>query len=207
MLPRVPHSDLPPRELTDPRALRAVAHPVRVRLLEELAFGGAATATELSDRIGESPANCSWHLRQLAKYGFVEETGGGTGRQRPWQIVIQEKHLPHGNVDEELRIASTAFRRQLVSREYEALRAWLATMHAEPARWRDSAFITQNAGWCTAEELAQVFTDVATAMDRFVHRINDPASRPPGARAVRFLAWGVPAQPLPISEDPDSRDP
>src|SRR2546423_11325721 len=80
-------ADFEHRELRDPRALRAMAHPVRLRLMEELLIRGPATATELAERVGENPANCSWHLRQLAKYGFVEEAGGGTGRQRPWQIV------------------------------------------------------------------------------------------------------------------------
>jgi DNA-binding IclR family transcriptional regulator len=46
-----------------------------------------ATATQLAERVGESPANCSWHLRQLARYGFVEEAGGGTGREGPWRPV------------------------------------------------------------------------------------------------------------------------
>jgi DNA-binding transcriptional ArsR family regulator len=197
---------LPTRELRDPRALRAVAHPVRVRLLEELVVAGPATATELSERIGESPANCSWHLRQLAKYGFVEEAGGGHGRQRPWQMVIQAKQFARGDVDEELRIASTAIRRHLVVREYEALRAWLATVPAEPTSWRDAAFVTQNVGWCTAEELAQLADDVSGILGRFVHRVNDPASRPPDARPVRLLAWGIPAQPLPIAHDPESRN-
>jgi DNA-binding transcriptional ArsR family regulator len=194
------------RVLNDPMALRAVAHPVRVRILEELAFGGPATATELSERVGESPANCSWHLRQLAKYRFVEETGGGTGRQRPWRIVIEPKRLADGDMDDELRLTSMSLQRQIVGREAEALYAWFATMSGEPAQWRDSAFVTQNVGWCTAEELAELATDVSNVMDRFIHRVNDPASRPPGARPVRFLAWGIPAHPLPISTFPESRD-
>ena len=169
---------------------------------------GPATATELSERIGESPANCSWHLRQLAKYGWVEEAGGGTGRQRPWQIVIQPKYFARGEqVGEELRIATTAATRHMAAREYEALRAWFASLHAESQSWRDSAYVTQNVGWCTPEELAEIAQTVSDAMDRFVLRINDPASRPPGARLIRFLAWGVPGQPLPIAADPESRDP
>jgi DNA-binding transcriptional ArsR family regulator len=203
----VPEPSLPPRELRDPKALRAVAHPVRVRLLEELVFGGPATATELSERIGESPANCSWHLRQLAKYEFVEETGQGIGRQRPWRMVIQQKYLATGEVDEELRLASSVLRAHIVAREYEALRAWLATLPGEPALWRDAAFLTQNAGWCTAEELEELGREVSVALDRFVHRVNDPARRPPGARPVRLLAWGVPAQPLSIPDDSESRNP
>ena len=49
--------------------------------------GGAMTATELGERIGETPTTCSFHLRQLAKYGFVEEAGGGQGRSRPWRMT------------------------------------------------------------------------------------------------------------------------
>src|SRR3954447_14930027 len=78
-----------PRELTDPKAMRALAHPVRLALLEALADAGTLTATEAGERVGESPANASFHLRQLAKYDFVEEAEGGRGRQRPWRI----KHL------------------------------------------------------------------------------------------------------------------
>ncbi|WP_329104236.1 helix-turn-helix domain-containing protein [Micromonospora sp. NBC_01699] len=77
------------RDIGNPRALRAMAHPLRLRVLDAVAFSGPATATAISEQVGESPANCSWQLGQLASYGFVEEAGGGTGRQRPWRIVLQ----------------------------------------------------------------------------------------------------------------------
>src|SRR3984885_9676918 len=75
------------RKITDARTLRALAHPVRIALFEELALGGAMTATEIGERIGETATTCSFHLRQLAKYGFVEEAGGGAGRSRPWRAA------------------------------------------------------------------------------------------------------------------------
>src|ERR1700750_1987712 len=75
----------PPREVTDPRAMRALAHPVRLALIEALAER-PLTATEAGERVGESPANASFHLRQLAKYGFVEEAEGGIGRRRQWKL-------------------------------------------------------------------------------------------------------------------------
>ena len=78
-----------PRELTDPKAMRALAHPVRLALLEAFADTETLTATEAGERVGESPANASFHLRQLAKYGFVEEAEGGTGRRRPWKLKQQ----------------------------------------------------------------------------------------------------------------------
>src|SRR3954471_16596105 len=76
------------REVTDPMAMRALAHPVRLAIIEALADAGTLTATEAGERVGESPANASFHLRQLAKSGFVEEAGA-QGRRRPWK----PKHL------------------------------------------------------------------------------------------------------------------
>ena len=63
--------------------MRALAHPVRLALLEVLADAGQLTATEAGERIGESPANASFHLRQLAKYGFVEEAEGEPAASGP----------------------------------------------------------------------------------------------------------------------------
>src|ERR1700748_927844 len=72
-------------QLTDPRALRAYAHPGRMALLGLLRREGPLTATRAAELLGESSGTCSFHLRQLAKYGLVEEAGGGTGREKPWR--------------------------------------------------------------------------------------------------------------------------
>lgn len=74
------------QELRDPRAMRALAHPVRLALMDALSLDGELTATQAPRIVGESPANCFFHFRQLAKYAFVEEAGGGAGRQRPWRL-------------------------------------------------------------------------------------------------------------------------
>src|SRR4051794_41982796 len=65
------------RRLSDPRELQALAHPVRIGIMELLTVGGPLTATELADRLDETPANCSWHLRKLAEHAFVDEAGAG----------------------------------------------------------------------------------------------------------------------------------
>src|ERR1700689_2447577 len=67
------------------KALRAYAHPVRMKLILALRTRGPLTATQAGRLLGESSGTCSFHLRQLAKYGLVEETGGGTGREKPWR--------------------------------------------------------------------------------------------------------------------------
>src|SRR3954463_16144739 len=79
--------DADPRELTDPRAMRALAHPVRISVLELLLREGPLTATRAAELLDESPGNMSWHLQTLARYGFIEETGEGRGRARPWRLV------------------------------------------------------------------------------------------------------------------------
>jgi DNA-binding transcriptional ArsR family regulator len=73
-------------EVTDVRALRALAHPLRNRLLGQLRLNGPATASQLGRVVGESSGSTSYHLRQLAAYGFVEEVEGqGTARERWWR--------------------------------------------------------------------------------------------------------------------------
>ena len=76
----------PAVEVTDVRALRALAHPLRSQLLGRLRLDGPATASQLGRVVGESSGATSYHLRQLAAYGFVEEIEGqGTARERWWR--------------------------------------------------------------------------------------------------------------------------
>ncbi|HEX2356055.1 MAG TPA: helix-turn-helix domain-containing protein [Micromonosporaceae bacterium] len=189
-------TELPHRHVRDPHELRAMAHPVRLRILEELTFGGPATATELAERVGESPANCSWHLRQLARYGYVEEAGGGTGRRRPWRAVLATREWGSGDQTPELAHASDAVSDVVFGREYEALRAWWARRRSEPAAWRDGAYAVQSMGWLTVDELTELSDEIRRLLLRYVDRVGEPERRPPGSRPIRFAAWAVPARPL-----------
>ncbi len=78
----------PSIDVRDPHALRALAHPLRGTLLGLLRFEGPSTATRLGQRLGESSGATSYHLRQLAAFGFVEEVAGeGTTRERWWRAL------------------------------------------------------------------------------------------------------------------------
>ncbi|MEV1285712.1 helix-turn-helix domain-containing protein [Micromonospora sp. NPDC049679] len=195
--------DLPLRDIRDPQALRAFAHPLRLRILEAVALGGPLTATEVAERVGESPANCSWHLRQLARYGFVEEAGGGTGRARPWRIVLEGHQWGAGEEEPELARAGDAAADVLLDLEYRALREWLAVRRQEEPAWRDAGFFNQSMGWCTPEEVTALQTEIRELFARYLPRLTDPDSRPPGARPVRLMAWGVPA----VGHGPAAPDP
>src|SRR5215469_1437227 len=123
------------RKVTDARTMRALAHPVRIALLEELVLGGAMTATEIGERIGESPTTCSFHLRQLAKYGFVEEAGGGKGRARPWRLTSIGISFGNTNDDPAAEVAAGALSRLVRERWLARYRAWEETKASYPRRW------------------------------------------------------------------------
>ncbi|MGH3681105.1 MAG: winged helix-turn-helix domain-containing protein [Natronosporangium sp.] len=195
--PTTTEAGIPHRTVRDPRALRAMAHPVRLRIMEELARAGQATATELSEWIGESAANCSWHLRQLAQYGFIEEAGGGTGRQRPWKVIAQTSTIARPQEGEtELAHASDAFTEVILERELAAYWRWQATRRKAPEAWQDASFMTQSWNWLTVEELAAFQADFHALIERHLIRDRgnrvDPANRPSGARMARIVAWAIP---------------
>ena len=141
------------RKLTDSRTLRALTHPVRIALIEALLLGGAMTATEVGERIGESPTTCSFHLRQLAKYGFVEEAGGGKGRSRPWRLTSVGMQFATAHDDPETEMAAGALVRMLRERQFGRYLTWLETNKNFPREWRDAAGSSESLIYLTAGEL------------------------------------------------------
>src|SRR6266705_5383862 len=87
-----------PIELTDPRMMRALAHQGRIAIWTHLALHGPATATECAEIAGLSPSACSYHLRTLAKYGFVDEDqdSAADGRERPWRARVLALNIGDG---------------------------------------------------------------------------------------------------------------
>jgi DNA-binding transcriptional ArsR family regulator len=116
-----PRTDV--RDVSDPRAMRALAHPVRLALLDALGIHGPLTATEAGEAIGESPTTCSFHFRQLAKYGFVEEAGRGAGRRRPWRLAHVGLHFTDVHDDPATATAATALDGVIRERRIGRMRA------------------------------------------------------------------------------------
>jgi DNA-binding transcriptional ArsR family regulator len=191
------------RRLSDPRELQALAHPVRLGIMELLTVDGPLTATELADRLDESPANCSWHLRKLAAHSFVEEAGGGIGRQRPWRV--RQVGLAWDDVDAtpgELR-AGRALEEMLLQRQVTRLQQSRDRLVDDGEReWAEAASLSQHAGWLTPEELDEVNSEVMSVLERYAGRLRNAALRPPGSRLCEFVAWGVPVLLPGIEETP-----
>lgn len=160
---------------------------------------GEATATELSARVGQSVANCSWHLRQLAQYGFIEKAERArTNRERPWRVVVESASFSRHEDDPELSRAEEAAAEVILEREVEALNDWRTAKYADRREWREGSFEFELRGWLTAGELAVLQDEVDAVIRRHLYpeegRI-DPTRRPPGCRSVRFVAWAVPGPP------------
>jgi DNA-binding transcriptional ArsR family regulator len=173
--------------------MRALAHPVRIRLLEELTFRGPLTATQAADHVGESPSSCSFHLRTLAKYGFVEEAGGGTGRQRPWRVVSLGNRWRTGpDTEATTRTAGEALAAQVRRRDQELFDDYRAHQDELPGEWADAAIHATFGSWLTAEELADIGERLIETWRPYLERLRDPSARPPGSRLVHMFAHGFP---------------
>jgi DNA-binding MarR family transcriptional regulator len=179
---------------------------VRIALIEALTLGGAMTATEAGERIGESPTTCSFHLRQLAKYGLVEEAGGGKGRARPWRLTGTGFGLAAAPEDAETGLAAAALLRMVRERQLERYWTWLQSMASYPRRWREAADDSAYILFLTVEELEQLKQDFsAMLMPLFLERMADPSKRPAGSVPVELLLFSYPTA-LPAAGDQNAAD-
>jgi predicted transcriptional regulator len=183
-------------ELTDPRALRAVAHPTRLALIGLLRTEGPLTATRAGELLGQSAASCSFHLRQLAKYGLVEEAGGGTGRQRPWRATAQFTTIPKVPTSGDMAAASQLFTSVLTERYFEEVMSWLERWPGEPSEWQEAAAFGDSLLYLTAEELAELKLALFALAERYQERTPRRELRPEGSRQVTFLRLAYPSEPL-----------
>ncbi len=182
------------RELTDPKTLRALTHPVRLALLEALALEGPLTATQAGELIDESPTTCSFHFRQLAKYGFVEEAGAGPGRQRPWKIAHTGMRFSDVTDDPEMSIAAQGLERMVFDRAIGRFANFLNAKSSYSKEWQESAQNIETIMWVTPEELRDVTAQVLAILNRFHDRVADPTARPQDSLAVEALMLSYPVK-------------
>ena len=180
------------KRLTDPRALRALAHPTRLALVSLLRTHGPLTATKAGELLGESSASASFHLRQLAKYGLVEEASGGQGRQRPWRATAMFTDWPEVAGTPELAAATSLLLGVVAERYFELLMRWLEIRDDEPQAWREAAQFGDTPLYVTADELRELAREEQALLDRYLERQTRPELRPAGARRVTYLQLAFP---------------
>ncbi|HEX9553092.1 MAG TPA: winged helix-turn-helix domain-containing protein [Streptosporangiaceae bacterium] len=192
-----PGSPENPLEITDPRALRALAHPARIAIMQHLALEGPATATECAGIAGMSPSACSYHLRALAKYGFVEEvpSAGLDRRHRPWRArVIAMSVGQDPDRPEAARAAGRLLVESLLARAEEMRADYLDREAEYPGDWQRAAGTSQDVLHVTPAELTEIRERIGKILAGYRRlRVQD---QPAGARRVHaivdFLPWFKP---------------
>ncbi|MEU9310499.1 helix-turn-helix domain-containing protein [Streptomyces sp. NPDC048256] len=123
----------------DARSLRGLAHPLRMELLNALRRHGPATASQLADRLGESSGATSYHLRQLAAHGFVEDDPErGKGRERWWKaahlgLAFDDELLTDS--DPAVRGAAGMYLHEVATSQTRDLSTWLGDRGSWPEEW------------------------------------------------------------------------
>jgi DNA-binding transcriptional ArsR family regulator len=190
----MPDERIPDRtiDLADPRAMRAYAHPVRLALIHLLRTRGPVTATQAAAALGESSGTCSFHLRQLARYGIVEEAGGGRGREKPWRATAAFTDV--GAVQEEpaRREAQRHFEATMAQRYFGLVTRWLAERDGDPPEWRSAAGYGDLTVPLTVDELVEVRRGAEAFLERYRARMTGAEPAPEGARPVTLVLFGFP---------------
>src|SRR5947207_6902759 len=163
--------------------MRALAHPTRLALLDHLHAAGAATATECAEFVDESPSSCSYHLRALAKWGFVEEAEQRPGRERPWRATAARIEFPSDGLE------ATVLRDELVARQQHRVRDALRREHELPAPWRRAVQTSAATLELTTAELEELGERFEALLDSYRGRTERR-----GTRSV-IVSFGAVAEP------------
>ncbi|MEE1928299.1 helix-turn-helix domain-containing protein [Streptomyces sp. TRM 70351] len=188
----------------DAAALKALTHPLRIRLLGLLREGGPATASELAAATGESSASTSYHLRVLARHAFVDEAEHRDGRERRWRSVHQVTSWDNRAM--EASPGSRALVSSLRRRQVEHLAESLARYEADTAagrlaeEWLEPSGISDLMHRLTPESL----TELWQVLDRTLADLSARDAGDPRAAQVMLLAAGLPLAPRPPAADPDT---
>jgi DNA-binding transcriptional ArsR family regulator len=187
-----PLGDIP---ISDPQAMRALAHPVRLAALSFLQRNGPATATMLAPEVGATPSVTSWHLRHLATFGLVTDADPdevpGDKRQRWWKAAARGFRIEPGD-GPEYEAAYELLGRQMIEAGREQVDTWLReTAPRLSPEWRHAASFSNTAVWLTPDEVAELSSQFDELLGAYVNR--PEADRPAGAAPVRVLRHFLPS--------------
>ena len=187
------------RRLTDPGAVRALAHPGRYAILERLQLEGPATATECAEVAGLTPSACSYHLRLLARHGFVEEAdnAGGDGRERVWRAVLTawESDLEDASDPTEAAALDRTLGQVVLANTDRKVVSWLDRSASDDRAWREAAILSNSTLVATPDELIEIRAALMAAMAPYFHTNRPLSQAPPGSLMVHAALRVVPAPP------------
>jgi DNA-binding transcriptional ArsR family regulator len=172
--------------IDDPRAIRALAHPARQRVIDELFNGKVLTATECAELAGLTPSAMSYHLRALERWGIVERADESPdGRERPWRAVATSLMISSQS-NEAGRLASQAIIRTSVDRVLEQFEEM-----AGDDPWDDISSLNRSRLWLTHDEATRFGEELLELVDRY-KKGRTSTSHPAGTRQISTLMAVVP---------------
>lgn len=178
---------------TDPKVLRALAHPLRWKLIDLIGSETTATATRCAEVLGESVASCSYHLGMLAKYGYIAQVPERGGREKPWRLVSPKQDLRPPGLDVEGELAAEAAFEVFLDHETERTKSRFRRAGIERKPWQPVASgVTTH---LTEGEFVAVKQQLTDILERFSARAGDPSQRPEGGREVRLFFAASAAPP------------
>ncbi|MCX5056745.1 winged helix-turn-helix domain-containing protein [Streptomyces sp. NBC_00201] len=178
----------------DARSLRGLAHPLRMQLLDSLRFSGPATASQLAERLGESSGATSYHLRQLAAHGFVEDDPErGKGRERWWRAAVQALDFDESlltDTSPAVRGAAETYLHEVATTQGRELSTWLGTRQDWSEEW--------NSRWDMSSWTLRLTPDLTRELVEKMHALvgsyrdlpateNDPQAETVRVQARTFL--------------------
>jgi predicted ArsR family transcriptional regulator len=158
---------------------------------------GPLTATQAAAHLGESVPSCSFHLRQLAKYGLAERVPGADGRERPWRATAMTTSWDDHAEDPGVRAASRQLSATQLDHYAQRGRDYLARLDEEPADWQRAAGFGDAVVYVTADELAALRDRLDEVVAEYDERLTDRSARPPGSRPVAVVQLLFPMAPTP----------
>jgi DNA-binding transcriptional ArsR family regulator len=189
-----PHGVERRHRITDPTALRALAHPLRLALLDRLMYFGEQTAAQCAEAIGSTASNCSYHLRALARGGLVEPGNSGDRRERPWRAT--STGLEFGPTDPSSSPAAAGAARALdelsLARDEELTRSARRRQDEQPADWRDAEAFNNYGLRLTASELSQLVEEIDRLVRPFIALTRADAPADAEVASLRLLAFRHP---------------
>ncbi|MER5457535.1 helix-turn-helix domain-containing protein [Micromonospora sp. NPDC002389] len=172
------------RRLKNVAELRMLAHPLRLRLFYALTVEGEATASRLAELVGESISLVSYHLRELAAHGFIEEVPSRSGDQRErWWRKAHEGFSFAGSEftdDPQTRAVAVAAKRHMLAHQISRLERWIDEDHAWGEAWTDAAFSSDSLLRLTAPELAELSAELTAVLHKWAERGRAGAEARPG---------------------------
>jgi DNA-binding MarR family transcriptional regulator len=186
------------RVVSDPLALRALAHPLRLKLHALVGREGSITAADAARQLGISQALASHHLRQLAKYGFVEPDEAGDNRARPWRITATSQRFDPAGSPEAWESVEM-LERYVLDRAAAQLADWQQRRADADQRWAEHTGISQNLVYLTPDEMAEFDRAWTALITPLVDRrpLGDKAKRPADAVPVDITLIAAPLRATP----------